>query len=42
LIGDTKEKILKAGAAGVVGTDTVSSSVSEVSIAPLIAEALKK
>jgi ribose-phosphate pyrophosphokinase len=42
LIGDTKEKILKAGAEGVVGTDTVSSSVSEVSIAPLITEALKK
>ncbi len=42
LIGDTKDKILKAGAEGVVGTDTVSSSVSEVSIAPLIAEALKK
>ena len=42
LIGDTKDKILKAGAEGVVGTDTVSSSVSEVSVAPLIAEALKK
>jgi ribose-phosphate pyrophosphokinase len=42
LIGDTKDKILKAGAEGVVGTDTVPNPVSEVSIAPLIAEALKK
>jgi len=42
LIGDTRDKILKAGADGVVGTDSIPSSVSEVSIAPLIAEALKK
>jgi ribose-phosphate pyrophosphokinase len=42
LIGDTKERILKAGADEVVGTDTVPSSVSKVSVAPLIAEALKK
>jgi len=42
LIGDTKDKILKAGADGVVGTDSVPSPVSEVSVAPLIAEALKK
>lgn len=42
LIGDTKDKILKAGATAVVGTDSVSSLISEVSIAPLIAEALKK
>lgn len=42
LIGDTKDKILKAGADGIVGTDSVPSSVSEVSVAPLIAEALKK
>ena len=42
LIGDVKDKILKAGADGVVGTDSVPSSVSEVSVAPLIAEALKK
>jgi len=42
LIGDTKDRILKAGAEAVVGTDTVPSSVSEVSVAPLIAEALKK
>jgi len=42
LIGDTRDKILKAGADGVVGTDSVPSPVSEVSVAPLIAEALKK
>jgi len=41
LIGDTRDKILKAGAEGVVGTDSVPNSVSEVSVAPLIAEALK-
>jgi len=42
LVGDTKDKILNAGADGVVGTDTVPSPVSEVSVAPLIVEALKK
>ena len=42
LIGDTRDKILKAGADGVIGTDSVPSPVSEVSVAPLIAEALKK
>jgi ribose-phosphate pyrophosphokinase len=42
LIGDTKDRILKAGADEVVGTDTIPSSVSKVSVAPLIAEALKK
>jgi len=42
LIGDTRDTILRAGADGVVGTDSVQSPVSEVSIAPLVAEALKK
>jgi len=42
LIGDVKDKILKAGADGVVGTDSVPSPVSEISVAPLIVEALKK
>lgn len=42
LIGDTRDKILKAGADGVVGTDTAPNPVSEVSVAPLIAQALKK
>jgi len=42
LIGDTRDRILKAGADGVVGTDSIPSTVSQVSIAPLIADALKK
>jgi len=42
LIGDVKEKILKSGAVDIVGTDTVPSPVSVVSVAPLIAQALKK
>jgi len=42
LIGDAKEKILKSGADGIVGTDCVPSPVSVVSVAPLIAEALTK
>jgi len=42
LIGDAKEKIMKSGAKGIVGTDTMPSPVSIVSVAPLIARALKK
>ncbi len=42
LTGDSKERILKSGADGIVGTDTVQSSVSVVSVAPLIVEALRK
>jgi len=42
LLGDTKDKILKASADAVIGTDTVPSPVSEVSVAPLIAQALRK
>jgi ribose-phosphate pyrophosphokinase len=42
LIGDAKERILKNGAEAIIGTDTVSNSVSVVSVAPLIAEALRK
>jgi len=42
LIEGVKERILKSGADGVVGTDTVSSGVSVVSVAPLIVQALKK
>ena len=42
LTSDTKNHILKAGAEGVVGTDSVPNPVSEVSIAPLVASALKK
>jgi len=42
LIGDAKESILKSGAESIVGTDTVSSDVSVVSVASLIAEATRK
>lgn len=42
LIGDSKERILKSGADGIVGTDTIPSSAGVVSVAPLIVEALKK
>ncbi|KPV64830.1 MAG: Ribose-phosphate pyrophosphokinase [Candidatus Bathyarchaeota archaeon BA1] len=42
LIGDAKERILRSGADGIVGTDCVPSPVSVVSVAPLIAEALAK
>lgn len=42
LIGDAKERILKSGADEIVGTDTVSSLVSVISIAPLVVEALRK
>ena len=36
------DKILKAGADEVIGTDTVPNAVSKVSVAPLIVKALKK
>jgi ribose-phosphate pyrophosphokinase len=36
------EKINGAGVEGVVGTDTVPSPISVVTVAPLIAEQLKK
>jgi len=42
LVGDAKEKILKRGADGIVGTDCVPSPISVVSVAPLIAEALSE
>jgi len=42
LIGDAEERILKSGAEGIVGTDCVSSPVSVVSVAPLIAGALTR
>jgi ribose-phosphate pyrophosphokinase len=40
LVGDAKDKIMKSGADGIVGTDCVPSTVSLVSVAPLIAKAL--
>ena len=42
LTDDAKEDVLKSGAKSIVGTDTVSSSVGVVSVAPLIAEAMRK
>lgn len=42
LIGEAQNKIMKSGAEGIIGTDCVSSPVSVVSVAPLIAEALSK
>jgi ribose-phosphate pyrophosphokinase len=42
LTDEVREKILKAGADEVVGTDTVPNFVSKVSVAPLIVRALKK
>lgn len=41
LVGDAEQRILDAGVEEVVGTDSVPSHVSKVSLAPLIAEALK-
>jgi ribose-phosphate pyrophosphokinase len=40
LMGDAKKKILKNGAEEIIGTDSVPSLVSKVSIAPLISKAL--
>ncbi|UCG44989.1 MAG: ribose-phosphate diphosphokinase [Candidatus Bathyarchaeota archaeon] len=40
LVGNSEERILKSGADEIVGTDCVSSSLSNVSVAPLIAKAL--
>lgn len=42
LIADAREKIMQSGADDVVGTDSVPSPVSIVSVAPLIAKALSK
>lgn len=41
LVGDAEQRILNAGVEEVVGTDSVPSHVSKVSLAPLIAKALK-
>jgi ribose-phosphate pyrophosphokinase len=41
LIGNAKNNIMKGGAEGIIGTDCVPSSVSKVSVAPLIARKLK-
>jgi ribose-phosphate pyrophosphokinase len=41
LIGDAQRRIMENGADGIVGTDSVQSQVSKVSLAPLIIKALK-
>jgi ribose-phosphate pyrophosphokinase len=41
LIGDAEKRILEAGVEEVVGTDSVPSAVSKVSLAPLISQELK-
>jgi ribose-phosphate pyrophosphokinase len=42
LMGDAENKIIQSGADSLVGTDSVPSHISVVSLAPLIAEALVK
>ncbi|MFX1495829.1 MAG: ribose-phosphate diphosphokinase [Promethearchaeota archaeon] len=42
LMADAEKKILQSGADGVIGTDTVPSLVSVVSVAPVIAKALRE
>ncbi|MGB9135258.1 MAG: ribose-phosphate diphosphokinase [Candidatus Bathyarchaeia archaeon] len=42
LIADARERIIENGADEVVGTDSVPSPVSVVSVAPVIAEALRR
>lgn len=42
LRGDARKRILQSGADEVIGTDSVPSHVSVVSVAPIIAEALAK
>jgi ribose-phosphate pyrophosphokinase len=42
LMGGAKEKIIEAGADMVVGTDSVSSDVTTVSVAPIVADYLRK
>ena len=42
LVAGAMERVLGSGAEGIIGTDSVPSNVSTVSIAPIIAEALKR
>jgi len=42
LIGDAEKRILEAGVEEIVGTDSVPSRVSKVSLAPLISKELKE
>ena len=42
MIGEAEKRILEAGAEEIVGTDSVPSRVSKVSLAPLLSDALKE
>jgi len=42
MMGDVKDRLLNSGAEAILGTDSVPGPVSEVSIAPLVADALKR
>lgn len=42
LVGDAEKRIMEAGVREIVGTDSISSPVSKVSLAPLISETLKE
>ena len=41
LVGDAEKRILDAGVEEIIGTDSVPSNVSKVSLAPLISSELK-
>lgn len=42
LVGGALARIYETGAGNVIGTDTVASPISYVSVAPLIAEQIRK
>jgi len=42
LLGEAKSRILSAGAKRILGTDSVAGEVSEIPIAPVLAESLRK
>jgi ribose-phosphate pyrophosphokinase len=42
LVGDAEKRIREAGVEEIVGTDSVPSPVSKVSLAPLISKELKE
>ncbi|MEM0313948.1 MAG: ribose-phosphate diphosphokinase [Candidatus Bathyarchaeia archaeon] len=42
LVGDAEKRIMEAGVREIVGTDSIPSPVSKVSLAPLISETLKE
>lgn len=42
LMGDAQKRILKSGAEGIIGTDSIPTTVSKVSIAPLISKAIAR